>query len=84
MDFLAPRAGTVPRKLDASVVLAGLTPGDVCEAVGKVRFSRNLAERTEVVSRIVLRRQRAIVRVHEEEERYSEGPGCPVPDSRAH
>ena len=50
----------------------------------KVRFSRNLAERTEAVSRIVLRRQRAIVR--EEKEQYSASPGQPAPaaDSRAH
>ena len=86
VDFWALRAGTVPRKLDASVVLAGLTPEDVCEAVEKVRFSRNLGERTEAVSRIVLRRQRAIVRVREEEEQYSASPVRPAPaaDSRAH
>ena len=86
VDFLALRAGTAPRKLDASVVLSGLTPEDVCEAIEKVRFSRNLAERTEAVSRIVLRRQRAIVRVREEEEQYSASPGqpAPAPDSRAH
>ncbi len=86
VDFLALRAGIVPRKVDASVVLAGLTPDDVCEAVEKVRFSRTLAERTEAVSRIVLRRQRAIVRVREEEEQYSASPGQPAqaPDSRAH
>ena len=69
------RAGSAPRKLDASVVLAGLTPDDVCEAVEKVRFSRTLAERTEAVSCIVLRRQREIVRVRAEGERYSAGPG---------
>ena len=86
VDFLALRAGTVPRRLDASVVLAGLTPEDMCEAVEEVRFSRTLAERTEVVSRIVHRRQRALVRVREEEEQYSASPGPPAPaaDSRAH
>jgi len=61
--------------MDASVVLAGLTPDDVREAVEQVRISRTLAERTEAVSRIVLRRQRAIVRIREEEERYSASPG---------
>ena len=75
VDFIALRAGSAPRKLDASVVLAGLTPDDVCEAVAKVRFSRTMAERAEAVSRIVLRRQREIVRVREEGERYSAGPG---------
>ena len=77
VDFLVLRAGTAPRELDASVVLAGLTPDDVCEAVEKVRSSRTLAERTEAVSRIVLRRQRAIVRVREEEESYSASTGQP-------
>ena len=82
VDSLALRAGTAPRKLDASVVLAGLTPKDVCEAVEK-RFSRNLAERTEAVSRIVLRRRRAVVR--KEEEQYSANPARPAAaDSRAH
>ena len=86
VDFLALRAGTAPRRLGASVVLAGLTPEDVCEAVEKVRFSRNLAERTEAVSRIVRRRRRAIVRVREEEERYSASPppAASAPDSRLH
>ena len=85
VDFLALRAGTAPRKLDASVVLEGLTPDDVCEAVEKVRFSRTLAERTDAVSRIVLRRRRAIVRVREEEQQqYFASPGPPAPDSRAH
>ena len=75
VDFLALRAGRPPRKVDASEVLAGLTPDDVCEAVEKVRFSQTLADRTEAVSRIVLRRQRAIVRVREEEERYCASAG---------
>ncbi len=75
VDFLALRAGSPPRKVDASEVLAGLTPDDVCEAVEQVRFSRTHADRTEAVSRIVLRRRRAIVRVREEEERYSASPG---------
>ena len=74
VDFIALRAGSTPRRLDASRVLGGLTPDDVCEAVEKVRFSRTLAERTEAVSRIVLRRRQASVRVREEEEPYSAGP----------
>ena len=66
-----PWPGVSPRALDASEVLAGLTPGDVCEAVGEVRFSLTLAERTGAVARIVRRRQRASVRVREEEAPYS-------------
>ena len=50
----------------------------------KVRVSQTRAERTEAVSRIVLRRQRAIVRVREEEEEYSAGPLPAAMDSRAH
>ena len=71
VDFLALSPGHESRRLDASRVLGGLTPEDICEAVEKVRVSPNLAERTEAVSRIVLRRQRAIVRVREEEEPYA-------------
>ena len=74
VDFLALDPECEPRKLDASQVLGGITPEDVCEAVDKVRLSRTLAERTEVVSRIVLRRQREIVRVREEAESYDSHP----------
>ena len=74
VDFLALRAGSAPRKLDASRVLTGLTPEDVYEAVERVRFGQTLAERAEAVSRIVLRRQQAIARVREEEARYSANP----------
>ena len=85
VDFLALGTGSAPRKLAASAVLEGLTPEDVCDAVEKVRFSRNLAERTEAVSRIVLRRRRAIARVREEEELYSASPDreecAPVTDA---
>ena len=74
VDFLALRAGSAPRKLDASRVLTGLTPEDVYEAVERVRFGQTLAERAEAVSRIVLRRQQAIARVREAEARYSANP----------
>jgi len=83
-DFIALSAGTAPRKLDASEVLDGLTPEDICEAVKRVRVSQTHAERTEAVSRIVLRRQRAIVRVREEEGRYCAPPLAAAPDSPAH
>ena len=73
-EFLAlGPAGSAPRKLDASEVLEGLTPGDVCEAVDGVRFGPTLAERMEAVARIVRRRQQASVRVREEEAAYSPG-----------
>ncbi len=69
-EFLALYPGSAPRKLDASEVLEGLTPDDVCEAVEGVRVSPTLAERMEAVARIVRRRQQASVRVREEEAAY--------------
>ena len=70
-EFLALRAGSVPRRLDASEVLEGLTPDDVCEAVEKVGASQSLADRFEAVAGIVRRRRQASVRVREEEAAYS-------------
>ncbi len=70
-EFLALQSGSAPQRLDASEVLMGLTPGDVREAVEGVRTSRTRDERTEAVARIVRRRQRASVRVREEEAPYS-------------
>ena len=69
-ELLALRPGAVPRPLDASVVLEGLTPADVCEAVEGVRFSPTLAERMEAVARVVRRRRQESVRVGEEEAPY--------------
>ena len=66
-DFLALRPGSAPRALDASVLLEGLTPGDVCEVVEGIRSSLTHDERTEAVARIVRRRQRASVRVREDD-----------------
>ena len=77
-EFLALRPGHAPRRLDASVVLEGLTADDVCEAVEGVRFSPSRDEQTEAVARIVARRQRESVRVREEEAPYllpGEPPG---------
>ena len=54
-----------PRSLAASVVLHGLTPDDVCEAIEPVRFSRTVTERMQAVARIVRRRREASVRVRE-------------------
>ena len=69
-EFLALGPGTAPRRLDASEVLEGLTPDDVCEAVEEVGASRTRDEQTEAVARIVRRRQGS-VRVREEEAAYS-------------
>ena len=69
-DFLALSPGAAPRKLDASEVLDGFTPEDMCEAVEGVRFGRTRHERTEAVARIVRRRQHASARVSEREAPY--------------
>ena len=73
-EFLALDPASAPRDLDASEVLEGLTPDDVCEAVEGVRFGLTLAERMEAVARIVRRRQQASVRVNEEEAPYRASP----------
>ena len=62
-DFLALRAGNTPCRLDASEVLEGLTPDDVCEAVEEVRSSPNPIDWVDA-ARIVRRRQQASVRGH--------------------
>ena len=69
-ELLALGPGSAPRNLDASVVLEGLTPDDVCEAVDGVRFGQTHDERAKAVTRIVLRRQGGSVRVREEEAPY--------------
>ena len=80
-DFLALRPGRAPRALDASVLLEGLTPQDVCDAVEGVRRSLTYDERKEAVARIVRRRRRASVRVREEDAPpYS--PDSDVPPAR--
>ena len=76
-DFLALAPGSEPRTLEASGLLAGLTPADVCEAVDGVRIGLTLTERMEAVTRIVRRRQRASVRVREEDP-PPYGPGASV------
>ena len=64
-EFLALRAGSAPRLLDASEVLEGLTPADVCEAVEKVGTSPTRDAQTEAVVQIVRRRRQAGVPVRE-------------------
>ena len=70
-EFLALGPGTAPRRLDASEVLEGLTPDDVCEAVEKVGASQSLADRFEAVAGIVRRRRQGSVRVREDAAAYS-------------
>ena len=70
-EFLALSPGRMPRMIEASQVLEGLTPLDVCEAVEEVQSSRTRDERTEAVARVVRRRQQASVRVREEEAPYA-------------
>ena len=84
-EFLAlGPAGSPPRNLDASEVLPGLTPDDVCEVVDGVRLGLTRDERAEAVARIVRRRQQASVRVSEKEAPYHASParteGEPVYD----
>ena len=71
-DFLALRRGARPRALEASEVLPGLTPSDVCQAVEGVRRSPDRRERTEAVARIVRRRQQRSIRLREERAPYGE------------
>ena len=78
-DFFALHPGQPPRRLAASVVLAGLTPGDVCEAADRLRLCLTRDERTEAVARIVRRRQRASVRVREAEAPYAAPTGRELP-----
>ena len=69
-EFLSLDPERAPRMLDRSVVLEGLTPDDVCEAVDGVRFGETDDERREAVARVVRRRQRIGLRVREEREPY--------------
>ena len=71
VEFFALGSGNAPRALDASEVLEGLTPDDMCEAVEGVRFSLTDQESREAVARVVRRRQRTSVRVREDEGVYS-------------
>ena len=81
-DFFALHPGRPPRRLAASVVLAGLTPGDVCEAADNLRLCLTRDERTEAVARIVRRRRRASVRAREAEAPYAAAPDIVPPEAR--
>ena len=69
-EFLSRDPERAPHMLNRSVVLEGLTPDDVCEAVDGVRFGETDDERREAVARVVRRRQRMSLRVREEGEPY--------------
>ena len=68
--FSLGRGGATPLRLEASGLLSGLTPADVCEAAAGVSRSSSNRDRREAVARIVRRCQRASYRLREE------GPGC--------
>ena len=74
-ELLALYPGRAPRLLEASQVLEGLTPEDVCAAVDEMQSGQTLDERKEAVSRIVRRRQQASFRVCDEEAPYPASPG---------
>ena len=82
-DFLALRRGAAPLPLEASEVLPGLTPSDVCEAVEGVRRSPGLRKRMEAVAGIVRRRQRRSIRLREERAPYGEAPAVGEPAGAA-
>ncbi len=70
VELLALEAGSAPRLIEASQVLQGLTPDDVCAAVTGVRAGRNHDERKDAVARVVRRRQHVSARVREGEAAY--------------
>ena len=74
-EFFALSSGRVPCVLDASQVLEGLTPEDVCAAVEQAQSSRTRDERTDAVARIVNRRRQASVRVREQGATYTVAQG---------
>ena len=76
-EFLALRPDSAPRRLDASEVLAGLTPDDVRDAVDGVRDGETRDDRTKAVERVVRRRQDDMVRVREEAAAYSADQAAP-------
>ena len=71
--FTLGRRGAAPLRLESSVLLPGLTPEDVREAVAGVSRSSSNRERREAVARIVRRRQQASFRLREEDAGYEAG-----------
>ena len=74
-EFFALCPGRAPCVLDASQVLDGLIPEDVCAAVEQAQSSLTRDERTNAIARIVNRRQQASVRVREQGATYSVARG---------
>ena len=71
VEFVALHTSNAPRAVDASEVLDGLTPEDVCEAVDGVRLSLTDEETRAAVTRVVRRRHRTSVQVREESGEYA-------------
>ena len=74
-ELIALYPGRAPRLLEASQVLEGLTPEDVCAAVEQAQSSQTRDKRTDAIARIVNRRQRASVRVREQGATYTVARG---------
>jgi len=72
--FLSLAAESGLKPIEASLLLPGLLPVDVCEAVEAVLRSRTPSDRGRVVARIVRRRQEESFRVSEERAEYRVGP----------
>ena len=76
VEFLALHRTRPPAILRVSHVLPGLSPSQVREAIAKLKSARTRQERTEAVSRVILKR--GALRVQEEKAEYvSLGNGCP-------
>jgi len=65
-QLLALHADESPRPLAASVVVPGLEPADVEEAMEEARFGRTKSARIEAMARVMRRRQRSVIRIREE------------------
>ncbi len=69
-EFLALNPGESPQPLSASVVLEGLEPADVREAMNEARLGTTKSERIEAVARVMRRRRQRIARIREEAASY--------------
>ncbi len=80
VELLALRAGRAPLGIDASEVLEGLTPDDLCEALQEVRGGETRNDRTRAVERVVKRRRDDSARVREEAATYPAEQAVPEHD----
>ena len=71
VELFALDSRSAPRPPDASLLLEGLTPDDIHEAVDGVRHGETYDQRKAAVARIVRRRQSMSLRVREDREPYS-------------